>query len=833
CKIALETLVNRWKSESWEDYISVAGAVMGWVRGTSLMSANNLVSQDVERAGVRTFTAGEMAFSIFGLLGDSMRRSAESKPVWAVMDSGLGHEKNRDVVFQAHNRIKQQMSMRSKVGYGAREDYHSLYGEYPMFSNSIYNLPTSLANHKSFFPEAKQYQSLQHLRHLQGMLHMDKVVVITGYGEVGPYGHAETRWEVEAFGELTMEGCIELGWIMGIIKHFNGTLPGSTEHYVGWIDVKSGQPVKDADIKSHYHDYIMEHSGIRPIEPSVVHGYDPHNKTAMREVQIQHDMQPFEASAEDAASFNDRNNGKVNTWRDHDSGRWYVQFFKGALVRVRVSVADVKGLVAGMIPTGWDAARFGVPQDLIKQIDPSTLYLIVAAAEALVRSGFADPYELYSHFHVSEVGNSLGSAIGSCVSYANAFRERMLEKDMSIDCCQELLISTAQAWVNMLLLSGAGPVLPVVGACATGVLSISAAVEAIQGGKAKVMMAGAVDDLHEDIMYEFANMGALADNVEDAANGRTPRESCRPCTTTRMGLLESHGAGVVVLMSASAAIQCGAPIYGIVGMSQMASDKQSRSVPAPGQGILSFAQESHVEDNSSKSLRILDIDYRRQQLGRQLASLDAMEKQDVEDTASAEHLAHIKREYQMQRANAQSIWGNEFWKGSSQISPVRGNLAVWGLSVDDIGLAYFHGTSTPANDKNESEVVNAQMKHLGRTPGNAVPVVCQKWLTGHPKGPAAMFMLNGVLQCLRTGIIPGNRNADNIDNKLEEYDFMLYLSKSIQTPGIKAAMLTSFGFGQVGGELLIIHPDYLLATMHQKELDEYNGKLAVNVAGEG
>ncbi|KAJ2386108.1 fatty acid synthase alpha subunit Lsd1, partial [Coemansia sp. RSA 2559] len=195
CKIALETLVNRWKSESWEDYISVAGAVMGWVRGTSLMSANNLVSQDVERAGVRTFTAGEMAFSIFGLLGDSMRRSAESKPVWAVMDSGMGHEKHRDVVFQAHHRIKQQMSIRSKVGYGAREDYHSLYGEYPMFSNSIYNLPTSLANHKSFFPEAKQYQSLQHLRHLQGMMHMDKVVVITGYGEVGPYGHAETRWE--------------------------------------------------------------------------------------------------------------------------------------------------------------------------------------------------------------------------------------------------------------------------------------------------------------------------------------------------------------------------------------------------------------------------------------------------------------------------------------------------------------------------------------------------------------------------------------------------------------------------------------------------------------
>ncbi|KAJ1771492.1 fatty acid synthase alpha subunit Lsd1 [Coemansia sp. RSA 986] len=830
CKVALETLVNRWKSESWQDYISIAGAVMGWVRGTALMSANNLVSQDVEKAGVRTFSACEMAFGIFGLLSDSMCEFAEARPVWAVMDSGMGHEKHRDVVFEAHERIKLQKSVRSKVEYGVREDYHSLYEEYPMFSNSIYNLPTPLANHRSFFPEPKQHQKLQHLQHLQDMVNLDKVVVITGYGEVGPYGHAETRWEVEAFGELTMEGCIELGWIMGIIKHFNGMLPGSDRHYVGWVDTKSGQPVKDADIKLRYHDHIMKHSGIRPIEPSVVHGYDPHNKTAMREVQIQHDMQPFEASTEDAASFKERNSDKVDIWRDHGSDRWYVQFLKGALIRVPVSVADVKGLVAGMIPTGWDAAHFGVPQDVIKQIDPSTLYLVVAAAEALVRSGFTDPYELYSHFHVSEVGNALGSAIGSCVSYANAFRERMFETDMGIDCCQELLISTAQAWVNMLLLSGAGPVLPVVGACATGVLSINAAAEAIQNGKAKVMMAGAVDDLHEDIMYEFANMGALADNLEDSANGRIPTESCRPCTTTRMGLLESHGAGVVVLMSASAAIQCGAPIYGIVGMSQMASDKQGRSVPAPGQGILTFAKESHASSNANDSLRILDIYYRRQKLGRQLAFLDTMEKQDVDDAVTTGHISQIKHEYQLQRSHAQNIWGNEFWKNNSQISPVRGNLSVWGLSVDDIGLAYFHGTSTPANDVNESEVVNAQMKHLGRTPGNVVPVVCQKWLTGHPKGPAAMFMLNGVLQCLRTGIIPGNRNADNIDSKLKKYDYALYMSKSIQTPGIKAAMLTSFGFGQVGGELLIIHPDYLLATLHHNELNEYNRKLAVNDA---
>ncbi|KAJ2397454.1 fatty acid synthase alpha subunit Lsd1, partial [Coemansia sp. RSA 2531] len=99
------------------------------------------------------------------------------------------------------------------------------------------------------------------------------------------------------------------------------------------------------------------------------------------------------------------------------------------------------------------------------------------------------------------------------------------------------------------------------------------------------------------------------------------------------------------------------------------------------------------------------------------------------------------------------------------------------------------------------------------------------WLTGHPKGPAASFMLNGVIQSLRTGLIPGNRNADNIGKELESFDHALYLSKSIQTSGVKAGLIKSFGFGQVGGELLVVHPDYLLATLTQDQLDKYNVKL--------
>jgi len=56
------------------------------------------------------------------------------------------------------------------------------------------------------------------------------------------------------------------------------------------------------------------------------------------------------------------------------------------------------------------------------------------------------------------------------------------------------------------------------------------------------------------------------------------------------------------------------------------------------------------------------------------------------------------------------------------------------------------GGRPQANDYNESDVLNQQMTHLGRTLGNPLPAIMQKYLTGHPKGAAAAWMLNGLLQ---------------------------------------------------------------------------------------
>ena len=170
------------------------------------------------------------------------------------------------------------------------------------------------------------------------------------------------------------------------------------------------------------------------------------------------------------------------------------------------------------------------------------------------------------------------------------------------------------------------------------------------------------------------------------------------------------------------------------------------------------------------------------------------------------------------------MWSHNCWKSDPSISPLRAALATFGLTVDDIGVASFHGTGTKANDYNESSVLNQQMAHLKRSNGNLVPAVFQKHLTGHPKGAAAAWMLNGVFQILETGIIPGNKNLDNVEERLSKFNHILYPSRSIQTDGVKAAILKSFGFGQAGAEILVIHPDYLFAAVEKKDYIAYQEK---------
>lgn len=82
-------------------------------------------------------------------------------------------------------------------------------------------------------------------------------------------------------------------------------------------------------------------------------------------------------------------------------------------------------------------------------------------------------------------------------------------------------------------------------------------------------------------------------------------------------------------------------------------------------------------------------------------------------------------------------------------------------------------------------------------------------------------MMNGLIQTLLSGIVPGNKNADNIDQQLEKNDYLVWTNKAVHTVGLKAGLLKSFGFGQASAEILLIHPDYLFAALSPDQLSNY------------
>lgn len=747
-KIGLETLLNRWHSENWKDYLTVTGAVIGWTRGTGLMNGNNLIAELMEREGLRTFSPNEMAFNILGLMHPRMVRVSEAGPVYGDLNGGLDlipnlSEFTREMRSSITNRAQIKRALAQERAIESSLDVHQV---------EKTSIVKPRANSTFAYPKLQDFEHLPGNGMLKDLLDLSRVVVVTGFGEVGPWGNSRTRWEMEADGKFSLEGCIEMAWMMGMIK-YETRADAKGKFYTGWVDAKSKEPVQDYEIKQKYEEQILKHAGIRFIEPELFKGYDPARKTFCQEVVIDYDMAPIEVSREEAEQFKLLHGEKTEIY-ENSNGNWNVKLKRGSAIYIPKALRFDR-LVAGQIPTGWDAVRYGVPKDIVGQVDPITLYVLVSTVEALVSAGITDPYEFYQYVHLSEVGNTSGGGEGGMLSNQKIFKSRFLDKPVPADILQESFINTMPAWVNLLLLSSSGPIKTPVGACATAVESVEIGVETILSGKARVVIVGGYDDFQEESSFEFASMQATSNAVDEIAKGRQPDEMSRPTATSRSGFMESQGAGIEVLMTAELALEMGCPIYGIIALTNTATDKEGRSIPAPGQGILTTARSLRPKKFKP---RILDLQYRHERLMQALLDVDKWlaeeirsleaEALQIEDSGDrrdfvASRTKDIEIEGARRVGSEKLMWGMEFWKQDPRISPIEGALAVFGLTIDDVGVASFHGTGTKANDLNESEVVNKQLVHLERTRGNLLPAIFQKHLTGHPKGAAAAWMLNG------------------------------------------------------------------------------------------
>lgn len=308
---------------------------------------------------------------------------ATVEPVWADLNGGMDRLNDlSEVTTKIRRDLNATADVRRKITADNAADFSVVNGIEAEANHKKVHI-TPRANVTLPVPELKpSFDGDAELTKLRGMMDLEKVIVVAGYGEVGPFGSSRTRWQIESKGEFTLEGILELATITGLIRFVDGKLKSGKAH-VGWVDAKTDEPVDDSQLKSKYEKQLRDHTGIRWIEPELFRGYDPKRKGFTQEIELNHDLEAIETSPGDADKFRHQHGDKVDVYTDGD--RCFVRFKKGAKIWIPKAI-QFDRLVAGQLPTGWDPAAFGIPDDIIAQVDRTSLWALVSVAEAMSAS---------------------------------------------------------------------------------------------------------------------------------------------------------------------------------------------------------------------------------------------------------------------------------------------------------------------------------------------------------------------------------------------------------------------------------------------------------------
>ncbi len=793
-KAALETLLVKWSSEheAWGRDVALCGARIGWVRGTGLMGGNDALAARLETdTGVRTFSTTEMALLLAGLCAEPVRAAASQEPLVADFTAG----------FSAVPDLAQRVdAIRDELTAAERHQKRRAELE-AAFAKATGPGPTPTA---AVLPRGRQtiaapVPTSDDLARLPAVDHLDltRLVVVVGYGEVGPFGSARTRWALERDGVLSLEAALELAWMTGKVR--------PSKDGIGFEDSKTGQRIDEFDIKARYEDELVSHVGLRLSEPDVT-GWDPNHVVSYLDVHLERDFEfvaPTREVAEELRAADPR-----NTTVTQGPGQGFtVTRARGTTLRVPRAL-KIDRNVGGQLPTGWDAARYGISADLAAQLDRTTVMNLIATAEAFAHAGLT-PEELYAHLHPARVGSTQSSGIGGMQKLRRLYRDFFNGAERQTDVLQETLINVIAGYVVQSYVGSYGPMSFPVGACATAAVSLGDAADKIVRGEADLLVAGGVDDYGEEGAVGFSDMAATASAETATRLGLSPKHLSRPNDRRRRGFVEAQGAGAIIVCRGSVALTLGLPVHGIVAYAGSFGDGVQRSVPSPGMGALACARETPAGDEVRRNA--CDFAGRRAKIAEVAAKAASLSA-----TFGAETAAALVR-------GAQREFGHEFYAGDDRISPLRGALAVFGLDADDIAVVSKHDTSTQANDVNENRLHAALQAALGRTPGLPLAVISQKALTGHPKGAAAAWQLNGLLQAMADDVVPANANLEDVDPAMAEFEPLTFTDAAVPFArgGIRAGLVTSLGFGHVGALVAMVHPFFFWRALTDAQRKTY------------
>lgn len=183
-KIGLEALLHKQSSESWSDYLTVCGAVIGWVRGTNLMGGNDVAATGIEEElHIRTYAQPEMAWHIVGLMDPRISDECEVGPVVADLTGGMTEDMDmRKAVDDIKESIKKRSELRKALALeAAMENDNQGIDVAPEKLEQRARIKVN--NDDTRLPTWSEIEPLHEL--LEGMVDLERVVVVVGFGEAG------------------------------------------------------------------------------------------------------------------------------------------------------------------------------------------------------------------------------------------------------------------------------------------------------------------------------------------------------------------------------------------------------------------------------------------------------------------------------------------------------------------------------------------------------------------------------------------------------------------------------------------------------------------------
>ena len=240
---------------------------------------------------------------------------------------------------------------------------------------------------------------------------------------------------------------------------------------------------------------------------------------------------------------------------------------------------------AGQTPSGFEPGKLYPSRN-----HPRGLQLNVYGASDAVQS-VGIPWERFrKHVRPDEFAAYSGSAMGQLDNYSNGgmMQAPMMGRRPTAKQAALGLPEMPVDFVNAYVIGSVGQTAGVIGACATFLYNLKAAVDEIRAGRCRVAVVGGAEaPIVPEVVEAYRTMGALAEDEAlmalDGANAVDNRRACRPFAEN-CGFTLAEAAVYVVVTDDSLALELGADIHAAVGDVFVNADGYKKSIPGPGIG---------------------------------------------------------------------------------------------------------------------------------------------------------------------------------------------------------------------------------------------------------